>query len=60
MQRTIGFCETKHQAAGSIFVIGIILNDSGLCPGLSDFGIANISLDSALKGMPAEFEFSSR
>ena len=59
MQRTICDCESEQQAAGGIFVVGIILNDSGLCPSLLDFCIADISLNSALKGMAAELEFTS-
>ena len=59
MQRTTCDCESEQQTAGRIFVVGIIFNDSGLCPGLSDFGIANISLNSALKGMAAELELTS-
>jgi len=50
--------ESEQQAAGRIFVVGIILNDSGLCSGLLDFDIANISLNGALKGMAAELEFT--
>jgi hypothetical protein len=57
MQRPTGLCDSEQQTAGSIFVFWIILNNAGLCSGLSDFGIADISLDSALKGMAAEFEF---
>jgi hypothetical protein len=59
MQRTTCDCESEQQAAGRIFVVGIILNNSGLCPGLLDFGIANISLNRALEGMAAELEFTS-
>ena len=59
MQRTTGDGESEQQAAGRIFVVGIILNDFGLCSGLLDFGIANISLNGALKGMAAELEFIS-
>jgi hypothetical protein len=59
MQRATGDCESKQQAAGRIFIVGIILNESGLCPGMLDFGIANIPLDRALKGMAAELEFTS-
>ena len=59
MQRTTSYYKSEQQAAGRIFVVGIILNDSGLCPGLLDFGIANISLNGALKGMAAELEFTS-
>jgi len=59
MQRTPCDCESEQQAAGCIFIVGIILNNSGLCPGLLDFGIANISLNSALKSMAAELEFTS-
>ena len=49
MHRTTGYCESEQQAAGSILIIGIVLNDSGLYSGLSDFGIADISLNGALK-----------
>jgi hypothetical protein len=59
MQRTTGDGESEQQAAGRIFVVGIILNDVGLCPGLLDFGIANISLNDALKGMVVELELTS-
>jgi hypothetical protein len=51
MQRTTGDGESEQQTAGRIFIVGIILNDSGLCPGLLNFGIANISLNGTLKGM---------
>ena len=59
MQRTTGDGESKQQTAGHVFVIGIILNDAGLCPGLLDFALANISFNGALKGMAAELEFTS-
>ena len=59
MQRTTGYGESEQQAARRIFIIGVILNDCGLCAGLPDFGIADIALDSALEGMAAELEFSS-
>ena len=45
MQRTTGDGESEQQTTGRIFIVGIILNGSGLCPGLLDFGIANISLE---------------
>ena len=59
MQRTTGDGESEQQTAGRIFIVGIILNDSGLCPGLLNFGIANISLNGTLKGMAAELEFTT-
>jgi len=59
MQRTTGDCESEQQAARRIFVIGIILYGSGLCTGLSNFGVADISLNCALKSMATELEFTS-
>ena len=59
MQRTTGDGESEQQAAGRIFVVGIILNDVGLWPGLSDFVFANIAFNGTLKGMAAKFEFTS-
>ena len=59
MQWTTGDSESEQQAAGRVFVVGIVLNDVGLCPGLLDFCIANISLNGALNCMAAELEFTS-
>ena len=59
MQRATCDRESEQQAAGRIFVVGIILNEAGLCPGLSDFTFADISLNGTLKGMVAELKFTS-
>ena len=59
MQRTTCDGESEQQTAGRIFVVGIILNEAGLCPGLSDVAFANISLNGALKGVAAKFKFTS-
>lgn len=48
--------ESKEQAARSIFVIRVILDDVCMLPGLSDFQIADVTLHSPLKGVVAEFE----
>ena len=56
MQRTAGLSESEQQAAGSILIIRIVFNNSGLRSNLSDFSIADIALNSALKGVAAESE----
>lgn len=59
MQRTAGFCKSEQQAAGSILVVGVILNDSGLRSGLSDFDVTDIAFSGALESMAAELKFTS-
>lgn len=52
--------ESKEQAARSIFVIRVILDDVCMLPGLSDFQIADVTLHSPLKGVVDEFELPGR
>ena len=52
--------ESKEQAARSIVVILVILDDVCMLRGLSDFQIADVTLHSPLKGVVTEFELPGR
>ena len=49
MQRTTGLSEPEQQAAGSILIIRIVFNNSGLRSNLSDFSIADMRSIARLK-----------
>ena len=55
MYRATSDCESEQQAAGCIVVVGIVLYDGGLCPGLLDFDIATFSLNGARSGRVEQF-----
>ena len=52
--------ESKEQAARSIVVILVILDDVCMLPGLSDFQFTDVTLHSPLKGVVTEFELPGR
>lgn len=56
MQRSPGLRESEQQAAWGIFVIRVVLDDSGMLSGLPNFEFADVPFDGSLEGMLAELK----
>ena len=58
MQRAASLGKAEQQAARSIFVLGVFLDQTGVLDGLEDLGIGDVAIHGSLKGMTTKVKLT--